>query len=66
MLRNIISVTGIYTVLICTFFLLLRKIFEYIPLRNRVVLNKLYIKDVVCLIMSFLWVWIMFKVEPPL
>lgn len=66
MLRNVISVISIYAVLICTIFLLLRKVFEYIPIRNTIVFNKLYIKDLVCLTASFLLVWLFFTVQPPL
>ena len=65
MLQNIISVISIYTVLISIFFLFLRKIFEYIPISNKVVLNRLYVKYVVCLIISFFVVLILFRAAPP-
>lgn len=65
MLRNIISVISMYTVLICFVFLFSRKIFAYIPVKNIIIANKYYIKDIVCIILSIIVVFMLFTANPP-
>ena len=66
MLRNIISVISIYTVLICLVFLFSRKIFDYVTVKNIIIANKYYIKDIVCIILSIIVVFMLFTVNPPM
>lgn len=65
MLRNIISVISMYTVLICLVFLFSRKIFDYVPVKNIIIANKYYIKDIVCIILSIIVVFMLFTANPP-
>lgn len=57
MIKDFISVISIYSVLICSSFLIVRKIVSFFIVPNKVLANKFYAIDIVCLLACMLFVF---------
>ena len=65
MLFDIVGVLSIRVVLICICFLFLRQICSFMSIKEDIVLfNRLYLIDVICLVLSILVTFVLFSVYP--